>query len=407
MDISHDSLKIKYSSLKNIYIYLFAVFIVMKVWRAFSGETEQGGFWNYIQIFYVVIGPILFLKYSKIINREPAVLFLMLYAMFAFLISICTIEDLGVSSVFNLVKVPFSGMVLIIFYIYRMRSKDMLNTDNLLKAVFYISSAILCYKLGFHMLTGGTRSSEVGTVADVYYILGMLPYILTITDKKRWLIPIAVTTVSVFISQKRAAFIALVGLVLILYFVGSLRGKSIKSAIGKNILLILLIIAGYYLMVYMDSKFNLRLFTRLEGLEEDGGSGRDVRWQFIWEAIERSSASQLFLGHGFAGAVKLFLGSHAHNDFLEVLYNYGILSFILYCAYYIAQIFNAVKMAKEKYSHYAEFAGSIFVSLCIAMFSYYVIEPTYILCGCFTQGVLLAEWRKNREVSQGLNGNGN
>ena len=391
------SMKIKYSSLKNIYIYLFAVFIVMKVWRAFSGDSEQGGFWNYIQIFYVVIGPIIFLKYSKIINKEPAVLFLLLYSLFAFLISLFTIEDLGVSSVFNLVKVPFSGMVLILFYTYRMRSKDMRSSDNLLKAVFYISSAILCYKLGFHMLTGGSRSSEVGAVADVYYILGMLPYILTITDKKRWLIPIAVTAVSIFISQKRAAFIALVGLLLILYFVGSLRGKGIKSAIGKNILLILLIIAGYYLMVYMDSKFNLRLFTRLEGLEEDGGSGRDVRWQFIWEAIERSSASQLFLGHGFAGVQKL-VGSNAHNDFLEVLYNYGILSFILYCAYYIVQIINAIKMAKEKYSHYAEFAGSLFASLCIAMFSYYVIEPTYILCGCLTQGVLLADWRENIEV---------
>lgn len=391
-------MKIKYSSLKNIYIYLFAVFIVMKVWRAFSGDTEHGGFWNYIQIFYVIVGPLLFLKYSKIINKEPAVLFLLLYSLFAFLISLFTIEDLSVSSVFNLVKVPFSGMVLIIFYTYRMRSKDMRSSDNLLKAAFYISSVILCYKLGLHMLTGGTKSSEVGAVADVYYILGMLPYILTITDKKRWLIPIAVTAVSIFISQKRAAFIALVGLLIILYFVGSLRGKSIKSAIGKNIFLVLLIIAGYYLMVYMDSKFNLRLFTRLEGLEEDGGSGRDVRWQFIWEAIERSSASQLFLGHGFAGTVKLFFGSHAHNDFLEVLYDYGIVSFVLYSVYYIVQIFNAVKMAKEKYPHYAEFAGSLFVSICVAMFSFYVIDATYIICGCFAQGILLADWKMNREV---------
>ena len=370
---------------------------VMKVWRAFSGDTEQGGFWNYIQIFYVVIGPILFLKYSKIINKESAVLILVFYSLFAFIISIVSIEILTISSVFSLVKVPFSGMVLILFYTYRMRSKDMLDTDNLLKAVFYISSAILCYKLGFHMLAGGTRSSEVGSVADVYYILGMLPYILTITDKKRWLMPIIVTAVSVLLSQKRAGFIALAGLIVVLYFVGALRGKSIKSAVGKNIFLVLLIIAGYYLIIYMDSRFNLKVFARLEGLEEDGGSGRGVRWQFIWEAIERSSASQLFRGHGFAGVQKLF-GDHAHNDFLEVLYNYGILSFILYCAYYIAQIFNAVKMAKEKYSHYAEFVGSIFVSLCMAMFSYYVVEPTYILCGCFTQGVLLADWRMGRVV---------
>lgn len=390
------SMKIKYSSLKNIYIYLFAVFIVMKVWRGFSGETEQGGFWNYIQIFYVVIGPLIFLKYFKFINKEPAVLFLLLYSMITFIISLSTIENLSISSVFNLMKVLFSGMVMILFYTYRMRSNDMRSSDNLLKAVFYIASAILCYQLGYYMLTGGSRSSDVGTVADVYYILGMLPYILTITDKKRWLIPIFVTTVSVLVSQKRAGFIALVGLIIILYFIGSLRGKNIKSTIRKNVALILLIIAGYYLMIYMDSVFNLKSFVRLEGLEEDGGSGRDVRWQHILlELRERSSFLQLLFGHGFDKVRQLT--DHAHNDFLEVLYNYGIVSLIPYCAYYIVQIFNAVRMVKEKYTHYAEFTASLFVSLCIAMFSYYVIDATYIICGCFTQGILLADWKMNRD----------
>lgn len=391
------SMKIRHFSLKNIYIYLFAVFVLMKIWRGFSESTEEGGIWNFIQIFYVVIGPFLFLKCSKIINKEPAVLILVFYSLVAFIISIISIETLTIFSVFNLVKVPFSGMVIILFYTYNMRSKNMQSFDNLLKAVFYISSVILCYQLGYYMLTGGIRSSEVGAVADVYYILGMLPYILTITDKKRWLVPIIVTTVSVLLSQKRAAFIGLVGLIVILYFIGSLRGKNIQSAIIKNVVLVLLIIAGYYLMIYMDSNSNLRLFARLEGLEEDGGSGRDVRWQYILlELSERSSFMQLLFGHGF-DKVRQLIG-YAHNDFLEVLYNYGIIALLLYCAYYVVQIFNAVKMAKEKYPYYAEFMGSLFVSLCIAMFSFYVIDATYILCGCFTQGVLLADWRKYRFV---------
>lgn len=403
-------MKIKYSSLKEIYIYLFAVFIVMKVWRAFSGSTEQGGFWNYIQIFYIVTGILAFLKYFRVISKESAVCSLAIYSAFALMISLFSlfsVRELTFSSIFTFVKIPFSGLILILFYTYRKRTDDMHSSDNLLKAAFYISSAILCYKLGFHMLAGGRRSAEVGAVADVYYILGILPYILTITDKKRWLIPIFVTAISVFISQKRAGFFALVGLIIILYSIGSLRGKGIKSAIWKNILLVLLIIAGYYLMVYMDSKFNLRLFTRLEGLEEDGGSGRDVRWQYILNAIDHSSLPQLLFGHGFAGAYRLYQGSHAHNDFLEVMYDYGFVTLVPYFAYYMIQASNAVKMAKEKYPHYAQFMASLFVSLCVAMFSYYVINATYIICGCFTQGVLLAEWRKNREIQQGLNANRN
>lgn len=394
-------MKIKYSNFKEIYIYLFAVFIVLKIWRAFSGSEEQGGFWNYIQIFYVVSGSFLFLKYFKIVNKEPAVLTLAIYSMLAFMISLLTIEKFTIGSIYSFIKVPFSGLAIIIFYTYKLKSENShTNNDNLLKTVFYISAAILCYQLGRHMLSGGRRAAEVGAVADVYYILGMLPYILTITDRKRWLLPIMITTVSIFISQKRAGFIALVGLIIILYFVGSLRGNNIKSAIWKNIVLVFLIIAGYYLMIYMDEKFNLRLFTRLEGLETDGGSGRDVRWLYILEAIIRSTPLQLFLGHGFDATKRLFFGSHAHNDFLEVLYNYGIVVLIPYIAYYVILLFSTAKMAKDKYPYHAEFAGSIFVSLCIAMFSYYVIDATYIICGCFTQGILLADWRKNKDILQ-------
>ena len=389
-------MKIKYSSLKNIYIYLLAVFIVMKVWRAFSGDTERGGLWNYIQIFYVVIGPFLFLKYSKIISKEPAVLMLVFYSAFAFIISVVSIEKLSISSVFNLIKVPFAGMVIILFYTYRLRTENMHSCDNLLKAVFYISSVILCYKLGFHMLGGGRRSSEIGAVADVYYVLGMLPYIITITDKKRWLIPIVVAAVSIFISQKRAGFIALSGLIFILYFVSSLRDKDIQSSIKKNLILIFLIVAGYFLMVYMDSLFNLRLFVRLEKLETDGGSGRSVRWQYILEIMKYSSAMEILFGHGF-DQVRILVG-HAHNDFLEVLYNFGIVSVVPYFAYYVIQVSNARKMIKEKYSHYAEFSASLFISICLAMFSFYVIDATYIICGCFTQGVLLADWRMSRNL---------
>ena len=83
----------------------------MKVWRGFSESTEEGGFWNFIQIFYVVIGPLIFLKYSKIINKEPSVMILVFYSLIAFIISIVSIEVLTISAVFNLIKIPFSGMV--------------------------------------------------------------------------------------------------------------------------------------------------------------------------------------------------------------------------------------------------------------------------------------------------------
>lgn len=392
-------MRIKVSSFKEIYVYLFMIFIITKVWRAFSGSEEHGGIWNYIQVFYVLIGIVVFLKFINSIKREPALILLSVYSMFALTISVLSVKNFNTTSLFELIKIPFAGAIAIVFYSYGYRKETLEDHKIMIKATFYISAAILCYQLGRYMLAGGIRSSGAGAVADVYYILGLLPFILAITEKKRQIIPIVVTAVSIFISQKRAGFIALLGLIILYYLLGSGREKRMRNTVGRVLVLLLLLLGGYYLMIYMDSKFNLNLFLRMRMLETDGGSGRSVIWGYVSDGIKKSKTMHLIFGHGING-VKNLVGTHAHNDFLEIIYNYGIIALGLYVSFFFLQIKNAVRMIKEGYSHSAEFIASLFVSLCIAVFSYYVIDATYVICGCFTQVIFLADWRNSRLQSQ-------
>lgn len=388
-------MKIKTSNLKELYVYIFVAFVVMKVWRAFSGSDEHGGIWNYIQVFFVVFGFFALIKFINLVKKEAAVMVLVIYSVIALLISLLTFKVLSVYIFFDLIKVTFTGMTAVVFYSYGFRTDSIDKHKIILKVMFYVSSAILCIRIGIHMLSGGYRASGAGAVADVYFILGVLPYILSITKKKFQLIPIFVTALSILISQKRAGFIALVGVVIIFYFVSSIKKNSLKNTIGKIIIFSLIIVCGYYLILFLDAKLNLEIFIRLKMLETDGGSGRYNRWIELLLALKRSRLLHLVFGHGY-NAVKDLIGTHAHNDFLEVFYNFGFVSLLLYLSYYIFQIFNAIKMAKEGYEHFAEFLASLFVSLCIALFSYYVIDATYSICGCFTQFILLADWRKTR-----------
>ena len=69
---------------------------------------------------------------------------------------------------------------------------------------------------------------------------------------------------------------------------------------------------------------------------------------------------------------------HAHNDFLEVMYNYGIIAFFCIVGFYLSMISQAVRMIRYR-SHYAPaFAFSVVIGFTLGMFSYFLIFYTFV-----------------------------
>ena len=87
---------------------------------------------------------------------------------------------------------------------------------------------------------------------------------------------------------------------------------------------------------------------RLQGIQDDGGSGRtDLYSSFLEDDIyDLFSFPEAFIGEGFRGFSRKHIGIDAvHNDYLEMMYSYGILGFI-YMIYMLIYFIKKVKFIK-------------------------------------------------------------
>ena len=114
-----------------------------------------------------------------------------------------------------------------------------------------------------------------------------------------------------------------------------------------------------------------------------------------------SSVIELLFGHG-SGSVVNTVGGHAHNDFLEFLFDYGLFAFVLYVMFYVFLIKESIKMYKQGYPYAREFMCSVSVALGMSMFSFYAVDCTHITPSSICFGLLLADWYKykNKENEQ-------
>lgn len=392
-----------HSFLYFIFLFVAAVFLVMKMMRGFSGSDEAGGIWNIIQLLFVASGIVVLFSKEKSFKSFRCVrlylgffLYIWFLSLFPFLYSSMT-----VSQIFNFATVPYGVMVLIVYYTVGQKA-DIKRYWWILMGTFYLISAILFFAMrAFREFYG-----DQGALADVYYVVTLLPLVLLYTPKKLKLIPFVLAFIVVAMTGKRGAFIAM-GLIMIVYFLFPFSEDGRNQKGSSNIVIRLVVFAVALTLIWfvinsIVGRFDLNIFERLDNMEEDGGSGRMSRWTIIINMMNNeSSVLGLLFGHG-SGAVVRLIGGHAHNDFLEFFYNYGLFAVLLYVAFFVSIVFEGVRMYREKYPYAREFMCSVSVALCMSMFSFYAIDCTHITASSICFGLILADWFKfkNKENEQ-------
>lgn len=93
-------------------------------------------------------------------------------------------------------------------------------------------------------------------------------------------------------------------------------------------------------------------------------SGRDNIWNTIIAGFNRSDFMAQMFGHGNTGILnwlpRLGLPGNAHNTWLEILYNYGILGVLVYLSFYIYLFKMYFRMRRDKYE-YADYVGFLLI----------------------------------------------
>lgn len=213
----------------------------------------------------------------------------------------------------------------------------------------------------------------------VFYVVLLFPWLLM--SSKRWLRLVSllfIVAVSV-LSLKRSAMFIAAGCVLVVFYFDFL--KDSKHRFRSLLLGIVALIAGYCLVNYVNNLSQGVAVERIAHIEEDRGSGRPERFAEVISLItnEREPGKVVF-GHGYR-SVELQLGeAHtAHNDFLEVTYDYGLLGLIVYLLIHISLIARLVSLGRAQSPLLESYTVSYCIFLIISMVSHLVIYPTYFV----------------------------
>lgn len=374
-------LNIQHITVANIINFLFGIFFVTKMIRSFSGSSVAGGIWNYVQIAMFLIGVVLLLSFLKYFISDLTFLILLLFTGFSMINSLIFIK-FNTEDIFDFLMLAYPFCVFIIAYYISVYT--CIEKNYILKLSFYIISSIFI----FSMIKGGIYSTTIGAVADVYYVLGLYP--LALICSKHKYVPSLICGMAVLLSGKRLGIVLFVLMVGAYYLFIAIQQKNLKRLLS----LIFIIIVFFFIASNIGLNYNEYLWYRLERMIYDNdSSGRNFIWLRVVSLLKESNIKYIIFGHG-DGSVTRMIGTHAHNDFLEIFYDFGFLPLVMYILFFIRCIVELIDMLKNKYENAVVFAITILFSIGVAMFSFYYIMPTYITCGMLCKGYILCDYRK-------------
>ena len=200
-------------------------------------------------------------------------------------------------------------------------------------------------------------------------------------------------------SYKRSV-IVVYGLMVILYLI-YLRARSRKN-FYRGLTSIFLALAFGLAVVYVIKDNSAATDYAIERFTEDetGGSGRQGMYEQIWGIYKSSSIGDKVLGHGFDAVKDQLFGISAHNDLLEVIYDYGLLAAIAYCFLVVRIIILFVKLLKTRSNVQFErlMIGVVLAFiLVLSMLNCIITSPFFVFLIYFELGLTISIIKK-REV---------
>lgn len=285
-------------------------------------------------------------------------------------------------------RTSFPLLFFIVFYILSFRLKK----ENKQIIVFIFSFLFLVY--GYYINYQNRYIYEVVYVQTItsYFILYMLPLVLCAKYRLLKIFFCAIVAVVVLSSAKKAGTIALIAGVYVFFFVSSLSRKENKNSWWKYLIVLVVMIVAAYGIDYWFTYSDAVIASRMSELGGEGVSGRTEIWVTVLDRIVNSNPLTILFGHGY-NAVGLLSNDHlgAHNDFLEVLYDFGFIAFIAYCALYVKLFKKTIKLIKNHSKYAAPLGMSLTIFFIESMSSQIVTAPFFGVMFSMTWAFILAQ----------------
>lgn len=220
-------------------------------------------------------------------------------------------------------------------------------SDNILlqknSYIYIYSLQIPAIAVGTILVTWGTKfDSDCGFAFFLFF-----PFLFFLKGKYKQVLMLFLYGLVVLLAGKRSIFLAY-SLCVVIYFLYLTTTKKSKNENFNRILLLFVFGVGVYFVISNYYENLNYIFDRFANIQEDKGSGREDVYASIIEGVNRSDFLHQLLGHGYFSAVETFTIG-AHNDLLEITYDYGVIALSIYVMFMFKLIlFSAKEFIKKR-----------------------------------------------------------
>lgn len=229
-----------------------------------------------------------------------------------------------------------SWSLLPIFAFYNFAKKGLLTKQFMLKWIYAcVVVATISYYFGMLQSLARHEGEEETTNNGGYIIVSLLPMFIFLKDRsKQQYLLLAGALLLAILSMKRGA-ILVGGIAVAVYFWYLFRNS--KKSRKLQILVVLMVAASGVFYVYDRLSTTSEYFQeRVEDTMEGETSGRDFIQGFLIDYyITQYTPMEKLVGRGGNATLEV-LGQFAHNDWIELGINQGLLGMLLYLFYWIS-----------------------------------------------------------------------
>ena len=310
----------------------------------------------------------IFSRRVKTSSHTPAFIFYY-YSYFLWMTAITLLRD----NVHNIKGLTVIAMTILVFPFllstsyYRARNAE-LNKWFFVGVIFVMLCIIKQY-YNIYSIANLFKSAHIGVS---YFPLFILPLLLLPSSRVIRYASIAITAIIIISSIKRGGLIAL-GAGLVVYVLVE-QMVSGKSASRKWLAIIAMIIMMGTALHFLKKSETTNIIERIASIKDDGGSDRDVVWADTYANIQNRDVFSRMVGNGYRSAQRV---SHynlpAHNDILEIWYDFGGIGIIMYGIAFFSLCFYVWRVYKRKSRYAPHLALTMTIYFFISMISIVIL----------------------------------
>ena len=265
-------------------------------------------------------------------------------------------------------------------------------------AAFIIVMAVVSIPLIQRNLSGQGRAGEL--IFPVYFFLTAMSMVIMFFPKKNlfWVVP----CIMIMFTTKRAGLLVIVCGLFLSQIAEYHMAKTLKKKWKKMLTIAAISVAAVIAMVFLVQTFNLNILQRFMEISEDGGSGRIQIWDRVYLSYSSGSIFERLFGQGYQSVTRLMLTGRAilaHNDYLEILHDYGIIGLVLFSIWLFQVLSNFVKMWYRRDRFLPSYCYTLSAMILLSVLSYFFIQSYLINFTACYLGIVMALSTNNKKFN--------